>query len=70
MASELLEFEDDDEVNENSALGSKRHTPPQSIQSLERKEQPSKFKPDTAKSQAQQNKSKKKELAGSGQLLH
>jgi hypothetical protein len=44
MASELLEFEDEDEVNDTSAVGSKRNTPPSSILSLEKKENSSKFK--------------------------
>jgi hypothetical protein len=64
MASELLEFEDDDEANENSTLGSKRHTPPQSVQSLERKEVPSKFKQEHLKNQIL--KAKKKDLNTGG----
>lgn len=62
MASELLEFEDDDEVNETSTVGSKRNTPPQSVSTLERKEQPSKFKPDHLKLAAIPPKNKKKDL--------
>lgn len=51
MASELLEYEDDDEANETSVSGHKRSTPPQSLAFLDKKEgahQPSKFKPDPA----------------------
>lgn len=48
MASELLEYEDDEDVNDNSVTGNKRSTPPIPINSLEKKEsiQPSKFKTD------------------------
>ena len=38
MASELLEYEDDDEANETSVSAHKRSTPPQSLSSLEKKE--------------------------------
>lgn len=38
MASELLEYEDDEEANENSLAGSKRGTPPNTVSSLEKKE--------------------------------
>ncbi len=38
MASELLEYEDDEEVNDNSLAGSRRATPPSSVQALEKKE--------------------------------
>lgn len=66
MASELLEYEDDEEVNENSLAGSKRGTPPTTVNSLEKKEgiQPSKFKIDSGKSSAMgmNNKIKKKDV--------
>ena len=39
MASELLEFEEDDEgANDGSHVGSKRNTPPTTVTSLEKKE--------------------------------
>jgi len=38
MASELLEYEDDDDVNEESNIGQKRATPPTSVSNLEKKE--------------------------------
>jgi hypothetical protein len=38
MASELLEYEDEDEGNDHSNAGSKKTTPPSSIQSLEKRE--------------------------------
>lgn len=31
MASELLEYEDDEDINDNSLAGSKRPTPPTAI---------------------------------------
>lgn len=50
MASELLEFEDDDEGNDTSLPASKRTTPPSSVSNLEKKENVSvsKFKPESS----------------------
>lgn len=58
MPNEMIEFDEEDEVNE-STLGSKRNTPPVSIAQLEKKEghQNSKFKNDSGKSAL--NKKKK-----------
>jgi len=52
MASELLEFDDDEDGNEESNTGSKRNTPPVTVSSLEKGANlpPSKFKPDPSKS--------------------
>lgn len=52
MASELLEFEDDEDANDGSNVGSKRVTPSMNTNSLDKKEGPlsSKFKNDFAKS--------------------
>lgn len=36
MASELLEFDDDEEGNEESNTGSKRNVPPVSVSNLEK----------------------------------
>ena len=52
MASELLEFEDEDEANETSLLGHKKLVPPVSTASLEKKEgqyMASRFKKDPVK---------------------
>lgn len=39
MPNELIEYDDDDDVND-STLGSKRNTPPVSVNQLEKKEGP------------------------------
>lgn len=38
MASELLEFEDDDDVNESSSVGLKRPASPSTVLSTEKKD--------------------------------
>lgn len=38
MASELLEYEDEEDANDNSVAGNKRQTPPVPINALEKKE--------------------------------